>query len=244
MGGVGGQSPTAPRRLPALFLSSRCGLTEAARPLPLIDRLVDVGSPIQAVVFITSQDELRQPQVRSTQHGGAFCAELADVLTELGYPFSPSAACTPRVSVLASMLFESLPAECIELHLGLDMSLGQCRELGQALQNWRDRRVLLVCLDQIPLDIEPGSYCSPYDPYWRGLMQGWVEEQQWLNALPSSLSERSKRTAPGGQRQPAETSVCLLQAAFGLGGLRLPERLFGFDLDDSQRALSGFGWMH
>lgn len=243
MVGVGVQQPVTRKRLPVLYLSCRDSLAQVPRPLSLIGRLVDPNSRIDAVVFITTSADSHQPQLLCPASAGRLKDQLSLLLTKLGYPVACDGRTTASVAAWASMLFEQAPVDYIELRLSVAMSMAQCRELGQALQSWRERKVLLVCLDQVPLSVEPQSYRGPHDPYWRNLMNQWVDEQRWYEAL----TDNALQTHPGAehrQRSLDDASLCLLHAAFGLGGLRLPERLFGFDLDDSQRALSGYGWMN
>lgn len=239
MDGVGVQHTAAPTRLPALYLSCRDGLTETSSRLVLIDRLIEPDSHIDGVVFITACAGLDQPQL-CCGSVGELGVQLSALLSELGYSL-PAKAGAEKIETLTSMLFDSSPVECMEIRLGTDMSVRQCRELGQALQSWRARRVLMICLDEIPVDAEPGSYRSPHDPYWRNLMSRWVDEQQWFEAL----SDTTWQARPGTQQRTlGDSTLCLLHAAFGLGGSQMPERLFGFDLDDDQRTLSGYGWMN
>ncbi|WP_373186959.1 hypothetical protein [Halopseudomonas sp.] len=239
---VGLQQPVTHKRLPVLYLSCRDSLADAPRSLSLIGRLVDSKNRIDAVVFITASADSGQPHLLGPASAGPLKGQLSARLSKLGYPLVRHGNTSTSVVALASMLFEQPPVDYIELRLSVAMNMEQCRELGQALQGWRESKVLLVCLDHVPLGVEPHGYRSPHDPYWRNLMNQWVDEQRWYEALSDSALQ-AHPSPEHRQRSLDDASLCLLHTAFGLGGLRLPERLFGFDLDDNQRALSGYGWM-
>lgn len=238
--GVGGCAEFM--RLPALYLRCRDSLTRTPRPLELIGRIVQAKVAVGAVVFITIGANRGQPEVFSPLGPGGLRAELRDMLLKLGFSAAVRRYSAPHVAALTGMLFGDAPVEQVELRLSIDMTMDQYRDVGQSLRSWRERRVLLVCLDQIPADADPDGYRAPHDPYWRNLMGQWVEQQQWDEAT-SALSLQVGPPVKLLQRSLGDGSHCLLYAAFVLGGLRLPARLFGFDLDDSQRAVFGYGWM-
>lgn len=231
--------PGGARPLPALFLSCRDGRPASARSAPLIGRLVEPGLPLQAVLFITQAQGPGDANLYacpgSRQRVDQLVAQLAGEAMDCLVHYQNQ---VPLAEVAAE-LFASAP-ECLELRLSPQIGAARCRQVGEALRSWREAGVLLVCLDKVPVS-DATDRRRPHDPYWRNLMHHWVDQQQWHQAMPNSvrdLLQSSSKDAPG------DSTLCLLQTAFGLGGLRLPERLLGFDLDDQQRALTGYGWMN
>ncbi|HDZ57639.1 MAG TPA: hypothetical protein ENI17_06185 [Pseudomonas xinjiangensis] len=241
--GAGVQQPATPKRLPALYLSCRGVPGESPRPLPLMARLIEASEDIRALVFITTNGESHATQLRCTRSDETLVVELQLLLEELGHAAAFHQSHDGLLTRLAAQLFVESPPCIVEVCLGSGMTAGQYRRLGESLCRWRERQVMLICVDQVPDDVDPQLYRSPYDPYWRGLLSQWVEERNWIEALSGSALCTTPSLSSSEQTLVSDNTLCLLHAAFGLGGLRAPERLFGFDLDDNQRALSGYGWM-
>lgn len=231
--------PGGARPLPALFLSCRDGRPATSRAAPLIGRLVEPGLSMQAVLFITQAQVAGDASLYACAGSRQRVEQLVAQLAGEGIHCQVDYQDQPPLGEVAAELFASVP-ECLELRLGPQLGAARCRQVGQALRSWREEGMLLVCLDQVPASSEPDRN-RPHDPYWRNLMHHWVDQHQWHQAMPSSVRDLLQNSA---QDSSGNSTLCLLQTAFGLGGLRLPERLLGFDLDDQQRALTGYGWMN
>lgn len=240
---IGRLPSSAPRRLPALYLSCRETAGELRRPVPLMTRLLATAESVDALVFITSQEARNVIQLRCARPDVSLVAELLSVLEGFGYTPALHSGHEGMLTNLAAQLFAESPPCIVELRLGAGMSAGEYRQLGERLYRWRERQIMLICVDQVPSEVDPQQHRGPHDPYWRGLLSQWVEERAWVDALSDSAVGVAPSLSSGERDLINDTTLCLLHAAFGLGGLRAPERLFGFDLDDQQHALSGYGWI-
>lgn len=228
------------RTLPALFLSCRDGRPAVSRPAPLISRLVEPGTVVEAVVFITIEHTGSGARLSASPACSERLQSLASLLAGQGLAVQVECLPHPALADVAAELCEPAPGECIELCLSRDLGAWRCRQIGQALSTWRDDCVLPVCLDRVREDARAEVQRPLHDSYWRGLMSHWVEQQQWQQAMSGNV----ELAYESGFDDDGTDTLCLLQAAFGLGGQHMPERLFGFDLDDHQRALAGYGWMN
>ncbi|PAU88070.1 hypothetical protein CK507_05780 [Pseudomonas sp. WN033] len=229
------------RTLPALFLSCRDGRPAVSRPAPLISRLVEPGTAVEAVVFITMDHAEPGARLSGGPAGSERLQSLARLLAGQGLVVQIERLPGPALADVAAELCEPTLDECIELCLSRDLGARRCRQIGQALSTWREDNVLLVCLDRVRDEARADGLRPLHDPYWRGLMSHWVEQQQWRQAMSGSAELAFD---PSQDEDDGTDTLCLLQAAFGLGGQHMPERLFGFDLDDTCLALSGYGWMN
>ncbi len=241
---AGIQSSPQSRRLPALYLSCRKIVGESLQPLPLMGRLLEATEKLDALIFITSSGSARSPEVRCNRPENSLVDELQSLLEHLGHLPTVHQTHDKPLSQLAAKLFAEPMPEIIEIRLGPGMAAGQYRRLGASLCHWRERQVMPICVDQLLDELGSQLYTSAYDPYWRRLLNKWVEERNWVEALSCSTLDEMPSITSSEQAMVGDNALCLMHTAFGLGGLRVPERLFGFDLDDSQQALSGYCWMN
>ena len=220
-------------RLPVLFLSCREERQADPGRAPLMARLLASGATPEAVLFITiAEQDDRLQLIGSGTHGERLSA-LAEGLANRGVCALVRRCASSPVGDIAAELFGNFTGEFIELRLAANCEEPGYSGIGQALSDWRERGTLLVCLDRV----DGGQRLkSLYDSYWLDLMSSWIEQHQWRQVVTGlnadAISER-----------PAIGTFCLLQAALGSAGMRLPERLLGYELDDAGRALSGFCWM-
>lgn len=240
----GFQPSTTSRRLPALYLSCRGMVGDDTRPLPLMARLLETTEKVDAVVFITAHGTGRVPQLRCNRPADEFVVELRLLLEDLGHTPTVHQSNDEHLARLTTQLFARHSPDMVEVRLGSGMTAGQYRRLGESLCLWRDRHVMLICVDQLLGKLDPQQYRSPHDSYWRGLLSQWVEERNWEEALSGSALGNTPSFVKTEKALVSDNTLCLLHAAFGIGGSRAPQRLFGFDLDDNERALSGYCWMH
>lgn len=233
-------APGAQYRLPAFYLSCAEQLPPGNPGRPLLERLLDSGVPPQGVVFITLQPDLVSPVLACTA-ASELSARIQRTLSLQGLESDLADQLSPRIQVLQHYLLDQPPATVIELQLCTGLSADTYRRLGHGLQDLRSEGVLLICLDRTPADWRDADYRSPHDGYWRELMDRWVDEQQWQQAI--RLADKGGGQVVATQSSISNASLCLMHAAFALGGLCQPQRLFGYGLDDQDRALAGLGWM-
>ncbi len=233
-------APGAHYRVPAFYLSCAEQLPENIPGRPLLDRLLDGGVAPQCVVFITLQPSLVSP-VLVCMAVSELGARIQRILSLQGLDTGLGDQLSQRVQVLQHYLLDRRPATSIELQLCTGLPADTYRQLGHSLQDLRNEGVLLICLDRTPADWRDADYRSPHDGYWRELMDRWVDEEQWQQAI--KLSDKSGSQVTTVQSSVSNASLCLMHAAFALGGLCKPQRLFGYGLDDQDRALAGLGWM-
>ena len=196
-------------------------------------RLLASGARPEAVLFITIADQDDRLQLIGSGTDGERLSALAEGLSSRGVCASVQRSASSPLDQIAAELLGDFAGECIELRLGATFEEPGYSGIGQALSDWREKGTLLVCLDRV----DGGQRLkSLYDSSWLDLMSSWIEQHQWRQVVTGF-------NAGGGSDQPGIGTLCLLQAALGLAGMRLPERLVGFDLDDARRALVGFGWM-
>jgi len=191
-------------------------------------------------VFITLQPDLVSPVLACTA-ASELSARIQRILSLQGQEISLGDQLSSRVEVLQHYLLDRPPATSIELQLCTGLSADNYRQLGHSLQDLRSEGVLLICLDSTPADWRDADYRSPHDGYWRELMDRWVDEHQWQRAI--KLADKGGSQVVAMQSSISNASLSLMHAAFALGGLCQPQRLFGYRLDDRDRALAGLGWM-
>lgn len=228
------------RRLPTLYLSCAEQLPSSSRGTPLLDRLLDAGETPQGIVFITLHADLVSPRLACTS-AGPLTLCIQQMLGSQGLKYELYQQLSPQIEQLLEQLFQQPPATCIELQLCSGLAAHTYRQLGQTLQQLRSHGVLIVCLDRTRANPDRVDYHPPHDAYWRELIQQWVAEQQWQQAI--KLADTGGSQNSSGQTLVSDASLCLMHAAFALGGLCQPQRFFGYGLDDQTRALAGFGWM-
>lgn len=196
-------------------------------------RLLASGARPEAVLFITIADQDDRLQLIGSGTDGERLSALAEGLSSRGVRASVQRSASSPLDQIAAELFGDFAGECIELRLGATFEEPGYSGIGQALSDWREKGTLLVCLDRV----DGGQHLkSLYDSSWLDLMTSWIEQYHWRQAV-KGLDVAASVV------QSRASTVCLLQAALGLAGMRLPERLLGYDLDDAGRALLGFGWM-
>jgi glycine cleavage system regulatory protein len=234
------KATTNQRPLPALYLSCAEQLPSNNAGTSLLDRLLDTRLPPQGIVFITLQPDLASPQLASPQTSD-LVNEIQQLLDQQGLHMALSPQLNPRIQRLQHELFKQPPGTCIELQLNTGLSARAYRQLGQSLQQLRNQGILLICLDRTPDQHNRDEYHPPHDAYWRDLIQQWVAEQQWQHAI--KLADAHSEQTGSADALISDASLCLMHAAFALGGLCQPQRFFGYGLDDQTRALAGFGWM-
>src|SRR5690606_39998784 len=106
--------------LPTLFLPCRGGRPAVSRPAPLISRLVEPGTAVEAVVFITIEHTGSGARLSA----GPACSERLQSLASLlaGQGLAVQVECLPHPALAddAAELCEPAPGEFFVLRLRLD----------------------------------------------------------------------------------------------------------------------------
>lgn len=144
--------------------------------------------------------------------------------------------------MLAESMMPLVPEEVVELRLNTGMTSEHYRDIGHYLERLRDQGVLLICLDRLETDGNNASHTQPHKSYVRQLIRQWEDEHRWVKALANSGLSGTP-PAPGQGNPIADPTLCVLNTAFSLGGMKAPQRLFGFSLNENSQSLAGYGWM-
>jgi len=228
-------------KLPVFYLSCDRGAFSDPISQPGLRRLIKRDMQVGNVAFITSQKGCDKPEIFHQCGRGVLAERLQSLMAERGFGANIQGGRDPDLELLACNMMGVAPEEVIELRLNTGMTSDDYRQIGHCLEALREQGILLVCLDQK----EPGDTDlnhQPHDAYIRNLIQQWEHEQLWLQAM--SRGSLAGRPASGGRDEPlADPTLCVLNTAFSLGGLKAPQRVFGFALNEVSHSLAGYGWM-
>lgn len=229
-------------KLPVLYISCNRGAFSGSMRQPRLGRLIGQDLPVGSVAFITSREGADLPEIFH-QYGQRVLAErLQSFMAEREFDVAIAGIRNAALDSLAESMIGLAPDEVIELRLNTGMTSDSYRQIGHCLEALRDQGVLLICLDQKDTGAGNATHHQPHDASIRNLIQQWEHEQLWLRAMSgSNLGGRWKtlvRDTP-----VADPTLCVLNTAFSLGGLKAPQRVFGFSLDEDSQSLAGYGWM-
>lgn len=228
-------------KLPVFYLS--CDRDAYSDPIsqPRLRRLIKRDMQVGNVTFITSRKGADTPEIFHQCGKGVLAERLQSLMAKRGFQAKIQGGRDPGLELLACNMMGVAPEEVIELRLNTGMTSDDYRQIGHCLEALREQDVLLICLDQK----EPGESemnHQPHDAYIRNLIQQWEHEQLWLQAM--SGARPARRRARSGQDVPlADPRLCVLNTAFSLGGLKAPQRVFGFALNEDSHSFAGYGWM-
>ncbi len=110
--------------------------------------------------------------------------------------------------------------------------------VGRCLEVLREQDVLVICLDDKECHSKADSI-SLHDRHLRELLSAWAQDQQW----GAVMSFKGDTAGPAQASRLDDPTVCLLNAAFSLGGSQFPQRMFSSGMNNAAQMLSGFGWM-
>nr|AMR08644.1 hypothetical protein [uncultured bacterium] len=173
---------------------------------------------------------------------GILARRLQSDMKARSFEVAVSGSREPGLKLLAESMMQLVPDEVIELRLNTGMTSEHYREIGHCLEALRDQGVLLICLDRSEVNGNNASYHQPHASYIRNLIRQWEDEQLWVKAMSNS-SLRTDSSYGGNETPVAEPTLCVLNIAFSLGGMKAPQRLFGFSLNENRQSLAGYGWM-
>lgn len=229
-------------RLPVLYLSCETKALAGSKAQSRLRRLVPQDLVVNNVAFITSEKGGTQPEIFHQCGKGFLARRLQSDMRARGYDVAVSGSRERGLKQLAESMMQLVPDEVIELRLNTGMTSERYRDIGHCLEVLRDQGVLLICLDRLEGDGNNAGYHQPHDSYVRNLIRRWEDEQRWVKAMAKSdLSDG--RLLAANESPVADPTLCVLNTAFSLGGMKAPERLFGFSLNENSHSLAGYGWM-
>lgn len=229
-------------KLPVLYLSCETEALIGPKGQASLRRLIRQDLTIDSVAFITSEKGGAKPEIFYQCGEGILARHLQSEMKARGFDVAVSASREYGLKLLAESMMQLVPEEVIELRLNTGMSSVHYRNIGHCLEALRDQGVLLICLDRLETDGSNASYHQPHDSYIRNLIRQWEDEQKWVSAMSKS-GLIGENVAVGNASPVADPTLCVLNTAFSLGGMKAPQRLFGFSLNENSESLAGYGWM-
>ena len=229
-------------KLPVLYLSCETAALTGPKGQSSLRRLIPRDLVVDSVAFITSEKGGAQPEILHQCGEGVLARRLQSDMQARGFGAAVSGSRETRLKLLAESMMQLVPEEVIELRLNTGMTSEHYREIGHCLEALRDQGVLLICLDRLEANGKNASHHQPHDSYIRNLIRQWEDEQRWVKAMSNSSLRGSPRSAAHAS-PVAEPTLCVLNTAFSLGGMKAPQRLFGFSLNQNRQSLAGYGWI-
>lgn len=221
-------------RLPVLFVSCNARSLETRQQLGSGPARMVWRHDVRSVLLISTDTGLSAPLVTHHKGDKSRSENIVSLLGARGFrPLFESEQAQARDVLLATLL-AGQPEDLCELRLNTGMSEAEYRQVGLCLETIRDQGVLVVFLD----DRSDGEI-SFYGRQLRQMLSGWVQDQQWRAAMSVKGSSMDRVGGPKLQ----DPTVCLLNAAFTLGGSKFPQRLFSSGMNCAGQMLAGFGWM-
>lgn len=221
-------------RLPVLFVSCNARSLEARRQAGSGPARMVWRQDIRSVLLISTDTDLSAPLVTHHKGNKGRSENIVSLLSARGFrPAFESEQTQARDRLLATLL-AGQPEDLCELRLNTGMSEAEYRQVGLCLETMRDQGVLVMFLD----DRAEGEI-SFYGRHLRQMLNVWVQDQQWRAAMSVKGSSMDRSGSP----KLEDPTVCLLNAAFTLGGSKFPQRLFSSGMNCAGQMLAGFGWM-
>jgi len=225
-------------KLPVLFVSCHAKNLMAQGPASSGPARMIWGKRYESVVVIRTASERDSPEIHQVR-GEDGCAEkIHSLLVTQGFAPDVCSGDFENCEALLGTLLAEVPEEVVELILNTGMSELEYRRVGLSLEALREHNVLIICLDD-KAGHGQDSRVSLYDHHLRELLNSWVQDQQW-GAVMSFKGDTPRSTQSDRVDDP---TVCLLNAAFTLGGSQFPHRMFSSGMNNTAQMLSGFGWM-
>ncbi len=195
---------------------------------------------MNSVAFITSEKGGTRPEIFHQCGKGLLARHLQSSMQARGFDVAVSGSREQGLKQLDESMMQLVPEEVIELRLNTGMASEHYRDIGHCLEALRDQGVLLICLDRLEANGNNASYHQPHVSYIRNLIRQWEDEQRWVKAMSNSSLRGGGPSAASGH-PVAEPTLCVLNTAFSLGGMKAPQRLFGFSLNENRQSLAGYG---
>lgn len=221
-------------KLPVLFVSCNASSLQAQQQAGSGPARMIWGKHFESVVLISTDADLQAPLVVPLKGGAARAERIQALLSSQGFKASIQSEPASTRDGLLHVLLSEEPGDLSEVRLNTGMSEQEYRRIGQCLEVLREQGVLIICLDD-----KTDSQVLLHDRHLREMINSWVQDQQWGDVM--TFKGGSQKIVP--TLRLDDPTVCLLNAAFGLGGSQFPQRMFSSGMDNSERMLSGFGWM-
>lgn len=225
-------------KLPVLFVSCNAERLQAQGPAGFGPARMIRGKPYSAVVLISTSTEIDTPEILQLKGSGVSADKAHSLLAGQGFKLVVRSGNSAERESLLRTLLTAEPGELAELRLNTGMSEQEYRRVGVCLEVLREQDVLIICLDD-KTGYKNGSGVALHESHLRDMLNSWVQNQQWGAVM--SFKGDAGRQSPGMRLD--DPTVCLLNAAFTLGGSRFPQRMFSSGMDNAAQTLSGFGWM-
>ncbi|NMT63043.1 class III extradiol ring-cleavage dioxygenase family protein [Marinobacter orientalis] len=229
-------------KLPVLYLSCETEALAGPSGQASLRRLIRQDLVVNSVAFITSEKGGLQPEIFHQCGEGALARRLQSDMGARGFDVAVRVSRETLLEVLTESMMQLVPMEVIELRLNTGMTSERYRDIGHCLEALRDQGVLLICLDRLDADGTNASYHQPHDSYIRNLIRQWEDEQRWVSAMSKS-GLRGNRSSSANEKPVVDPTLCVLNTAFSLGGMKAPQRLFGFSMNENSQSLAGYSWM-
>ncbi|MAB34448.1 MULTISPECIES: hypothetical protein [Pseudomonadota] len=225
-------------KLPVLFVSCDADNIQSQEQAGSGPARMIWGKQYKSVVVISSSAGQNAPEILQLKGNGSTGGRIKALLSDQGFePEVHSRDVSSRHQLFRVLLAEE-PGELTELILNTSMSELEYRRVGRCLEVLREQDVLVICLDDKPCHREADGV-SLHDRHLRELLSAWAQDQQWV-AVMSFKGDAAGSTQTNRLDDP---TVCLLNAAFTLGGSQFPQRMFSSGMNNAAQMLSGFGWM-
>jgi len=230
-------------KLPVLYLSCETEALAGPKGQASVCRLIRQDLVVDRVVFITSETGGVQPEILHQCGEGVLARRLQSDMQARGFDVAVTGSGEHGLKLLAESMMQLMPEEVIELRLNTGMTGRHYRDIGHCLEALRDQGVLIICLDRLETDDNGTNHHQPHATYMRNLIRQWEDEQRWVKAMSKS-GLRGTGSSSGDDSPVADPTLCVLNTAFSLGGMKAPQRLFGFSMNENSQSLAGYGWMH
>lgn len=225
-------------KLPVLFVSCHAGSLKLHEDSSSGAARMIWGKPFNSVVLVSTRTGGDPAQIVRIKGDGATTEAIKAMLSAQNQP-PDVVLCkdSDRPALVQALLGRELD-EITELQLNTGLGEQDYRRIGQSLEALRDQGVLMLCLNNRD-ELEGEARTAAHDRQLREILNRWVQDQQWGAAV--SLKGEKPRSVP--TLRLDDPTLCLLNAAFSLGGSQFPQRMFSSGMNCAHQMLSGFGWM-
>ncbi|MGP9831789.1 hypothetical protein [Marinobacter sp. NSM] len=225
-------------KLPVLFVSCDADNIQSREQAGSGPARMIWGKQYKSVVVISTSADQTAPEILRLKGNGETAGRVRALLSSQGLAPEVSTREVSSRHDLFRILLAEEPGELTELVLNTGMSELEYRRVGLCLEVLREQDVLVICLDDKACHRETDGI-SLHDRHLRELLSAWAQDQQW----GAVMSFKGDAAGPAQSRRLDDPTVCLLNAAFTLGGSQFPQRMFSSGMNNAAQMLSGFGWM-
>ena len=221
-------------KLPVLFVSCNSQSLDSRQKAGSGPARMVWGKSVRSVLLISIDTSLQAPLVIHLNGDLARSKRIFGLLSNGGFSAEIQIRNSAGRESLLRLLLSEKPESFSELCLNIGMSDAEYRVIGQCLETMRKQGTLIICLDD-----RLGNKVSPHDRHLREIINGWVQGQQWCAAMSFKGGGGTTQN-----KRVDEPTICLLKAAFFLGGSQSPQRMFSTGMNKVEQTLWGFSWMN